>query len=62
MKIEINLDDPQECFGCPLLKKDESFDGGSCQLYNWKHITRDEAWATLNKGTRPDYCIKENGK
>lgn len=61
MKIEIKLDDPKLCNGCPLIYSDKL--GIHCALKFWFDAVRDINGNRehVNKIFRPQICIDKYG-
>ena len=59
MKIGIELENPQRCDGCPLLKIGDIGENSYCRLFGLA-VAKHRAWGF--KHDRPKECIKENGE
>ena len=56
MKIEITLDDPTKCNGCPCMNQDGEY-GEGCNLGFWGG----DGDIVLEPEIRPQECIDEHG-
>jgi len=56
MKIEVKLDSPKYCDGCPMLAEEYQ----SCDYYG--ELVPRENHMEYGKSIRPEVCITENGE
>ncbi len=62
MNVEIKLDDPHLCDGCPLIGLESfNYEYLMCNLGYW-HESTDRRYIDIGKRIRPKRCIKKYGR
>lgn len=65
MKIEIKLDDPERCHGCPCFVPKTGGGWGPYKIWGKKCYKNIGYWVSnldLDKYVRPQECIEKHGK